>query len=179
MPAPPICETARVTGPRRISWSRKEVENLLDLWGEEKMQTALKLNHRNIDYYESIAAEMYARGFNRTAVECRNKAKLMRLEYRRVAEANSRSGAGHASCSFYEDLHRILGGDASVHPRRVARSMSISRNVPPKDAARRTVAEGSEELFSHDLATMNPQDIVDRNASLSGEWNMFVLLPQY
>lgn len=96
MPAPHSHETGGSTSARGILWSKREVESLLVVWGEEKMQAAFKLNHRNLDYYESIAKEMCARGFNRREVECRNKAKVMRLEFRRIVEANARSGAGRA-----------------------------------------------------------------------------------
>lgn len=98
MPALPTCETGRMSRARGISWSRIEVENLLAKWGEEKSQAALKLNHWNLDYYESLAREMGVRGLNRTAVECRNKAKVM-MDYRRVVETNSRSGAGPSQTS--------------------------------------------------------------------------------
>ncbi|KAM6472635.1 uncharacterized protein PHA67_005744 isoform 1-T3 [Liasis olivaceus] len=118
---------------RGVSWRHKETLDLLEIWGEQKIQDQLRSSHRNIDFFEYIAQEMAARGHRRTAVECRSKTKVMRLEYKRVIGHNSRAGNNKVTCPFYRQLHRILRGDASVTPKRVARSLNFKR-VPEQAA---------------------------------------------
>ncbi|XP_061486582.1 uncharacterized protein LOC133386830 [Rhineura floridana] len=52
----------------------------------------------------------------------------MRAEYRRVITHNSKSGNSRTTCPFFDQLHRILRGDASVTPLRVARSLQVHQN---------------------------------------------------
>lgn len=57
-----------------------------------------------------------------------------------------RAGPSQISHLFYKELNRILGGDASVHPRRVGCSMPVFR-ARTKEEAVCAVPKGSEELF--------------------------------
>ncbi|XP_054851821.1 uncharacterized protein LOC129342295 [Eublepharis macularius] len=97
---------------------------------------------------------MSSRGHQRTALECRNKTKAMRLEYKRVIAHNSTSGNGPVTCPYFRELDSILRGDASVKPRRIARSLNLG--IGPQELIRPDVImEGSEELFTHDLVTVD------------------------
>ncbi|XP_054845101.1 uncharacterized protein LOC129336117 [Eublepharis macularius] len=140
--------------PRSATWREKEVLDLLSFWGEDKIQEALRSSHRNLDNFEKISKMMSSRGHRRTALECRNKTKSMRLEYKRVMAHNSTSGNGPITCPFFRELDSILRGDASVKPKRIARSISFAQG-PPQISAPREVMEGSEELFSHDMQTID------------------------
>ncbi|XP_054832460.1 uncharacterized protein LOC129327728 [Eublepharis macularius] len=87
-------------------------------------------------------------------MECRSKTKTMRLDYKKVVAHNSTSGNAPITCPFFRELDSILWGDASVKPKRVARSLdvvSVRRN--PEEPL--PVSFGSEELFSHDLLTID------------------------
>ncbi|XP_061486648.1 myb/SANT-like DNA-binding domain-containing protein 7 [Rhineura floridana] len=97
---------------------------------------APRRSHRNIDTFESIAQQMATRGHCRTAMECRNKTKVMRAEYRRVVAHNSKSGNSRTTCPYYEQLHNILRGDASMTPLQVARSLHVhTANDAPQAAS--------------------------------------------
>ncbi|XP_044282092.1 uncharacterized protein LOC123021436 isoform X3 [Varanus komodoensis] len=138
---------------RGVSWRHKETLDLLDIWGEQKIQDQLRSSHRNIDFFEYIAQEMAARGHRRTAVECRSKTKVMRLEYKRVIGHNSRPGSNKVTCPFYKQLHRILRGDASVKPKRVSRSLNFKRGARQGAAPE---PPSTEEHLSHaDLPMIN------------------------
>ena len=50
---------------------------------------------------------------NHPAIECCNKTKTMRKEYRQVVTHNARSGAGASTCPYYKELDGILHGDAT------------------------------------------------------------------
>ncbi|XP_054840248.1 uncharacterized protein LOC129337863 [Eublepharis macularius] len=153
---------------RGISWRHREILDLLHFWGEEKIQEALRNTHRNLDYFERISEQMATRGHRRSALECRSKTKTMRLEYKKVVAHNNRSGNAPITCPYYRELESILRGDASVHPKRLARSMVLQvmgqvRTEPVEPQA------GSEELFSHELVTIRADDIMISSPGPSGE----------
>lgn len=50
-------------GARGLSWKTKEIEELLNLWGEERVQEARQNHHRNVHIFESIAKVMFERGY--------------------------------------------------------------------------------------------------------------------
>ena len=56
-------------------WSDEEVKELIAIWGEEGIQSQLD-------------------GTTRTAVQCREKLKKLKSEYRRAKDHNNRSGRG-------------------------------------------------------------------------------------
>lgn len=135
------------------------MDDLLDLWGEEKIQAALSLSRRNIDYFEFIAKEMQAMGHNRTALECRSKTKAMRLEYKRVIEERSRNRSSRVSCPYFDELHRILRGDGSVNPKRVSRSLRVQPQSHVLEVHQVQSPEGRTGIVTADLETINSQDI--------------------
>lgn len=149
---------SKATGVRGVSWRRDETLDLLALWGEQNVQEALRSCHRNIDSFEMISKEMAKRGHNRTAVECRTKAKALRLEYKRVVTLNSQTGSNRATCPYFEELHRILRGDASVKPKRVPRSLNALRKPAEPEGPDPMVQEGSEQLLTHDLPTVKMEN---------------------
>nr|XP_020645453.1 uncharacterized protein LOC110077083 isoform X1 [Pogona vitticeps]XP_020645454.1 uncharacterized protein LOC110077083 isoform X1 [Pogona vitticeps]XP_020645456.1 uncharacterized protein LOC110077083 isoform X1 [Pogona vitticeps] len=103
---------------RGNNWAYTEVIDLLDIWGEEKMQKLLQSSYRNMDTFQVIASEMAQRGHTRTAQECRTKTKTMRRDYKKAKD--STSTGGRITCPFYEQLDRILAGDSAFQlPRRL------------------------------------------------------------
>ncbi|XP_061478562.1 uncharacterized protein LOC133382899 [Rhineura floridana] len=94
--------------------------------------------------FEEIAKQMSSRGHNRSGAECRNKAKSLQGEYRKVIAHNRKSGNSRATCPFYEKLHNILWGYASITPKRIARSIpSLARTEqPPTPSAMGTPVAG-------------------------------------
>ncbi|XP_054834926.1 zinc finger and SCAN domain-containing protein 29-like isoform X2 [Eublepharis macularius] len=145
-------------GVRGVSWRRDEILDLLALWGEQNVQEALRSCHRNIDSFEMISKEMAKRGHHRSAVECRTKAKALRLEYKRVVTLNSQTGSNRATCPYFEELHRILRGDASVKPKRVPRSLNSLRKIALPQRPPPMLQEGSEQLLASDLQTVKVEN---------------------
>uniref|UniRef100_A0ABM5FIE1 Uncharacterized protein isoform X2 n=1 Tax=Pogona vitticeps TaxID=103695 RepID=A0ABM5FIE1_9SAUR len=99
---------------------------------------------------------MTTRGHHRTAVECRSKTKVMRLEYKRVIGHNSRAGSNKVTCPFYKQLHRILRGDASVRPKRVSRSLNFKQGPQQEAVPDPPVME--EQFSPGDLNIINIGD---------------------
>lgn len=147
----PWRESFRMAGFRGVLWGRDETLDLLALWGEQKVQAALRQSHRNLESYEGIARGMAARGHRRTAVQCRTKTKGLRLAYRRTLTYNSRPGHAKATCPYFRELDRILRGDASGRPRRVGRGL-LRGTVPVKKeeghGPAAAAAGGPQELIS-------------------------------
>ncbi|XP_054857572.1 zinc finger and SCAN domain-containing protein 20-like [Eublepharis macularius] len=153
---------------RGISWRHREILDLLHFWGEKKIQEALRNTHRNLDYFERISEQMATRGHRRSALECRSKTKTMRLEYKKVVAHNSRSGNAPITCPYYKELESILRGDANVKPKRLARSTVLQVmgqiRTEPVD-----IQERLEELFSHDLETINAEDLRSSSPCQTGD----------
>ncbi|XP_060630740.2 myb/SANT-like DNA-binding domain-containing protein 7 [Anolis sagrei] len=97
---------------RGNNWAYSEVIDLLDIWGEEKIQKLLLSSYRNMDTFQVIASEMAKRGHERTAQECRTKTKTMRRDYKKAKDSFS-SGGDYISCPFYDQLDRILAIESS------------------------------------------------------------------
>ncbi|XP_060098873.1 myb/SANT-like DNA-binding domain-containing protein 7 [Heteronotia binoei] len=132
---------------RGLSWRRHETLDLLAIWGERRIQIALRQSHRNIDLYEEIATEMRSRGHNRTAQECRNKTKALRLEYKKVVGLNAKSGQDRKTCPFYEEIDAILHGDADVWLKRVTQSSDAPEPRSPEEPNAPAPTETTETLL--------------------------------
>uniref|UniRef100_A0ACB8FM40 Uncharacterized protein n=1 Tax=Sphaerodactylus townsendi TaxID=933632 RepID=A0ACB8FM40_9SAUR len=67
---------------------------------------------------------MQKRGHNRNALECRNKFKALKRNYKKVVQHNEISGSSPKSCAFYEEPDMLMGSSASIRPRnRIMRSV--------------------------------------------------------
>lgn len=117
-----------MAGARGLSWRRDETLDLLSIWGEKGIQTALRESHRNKDIFGDVAKKMAERGHRRSAEECRTKTKGLRLAYKRVLA--DKTGNSLVTCPYYEILDRILKGDPSVKTKRV--SQSVHRETVPR-----------------------------------------------
>ena len=68
-------------------WSDAEVAALIAIWGEEEIQCQLDGTTRNIKVYRKIAEKLQENdGFERTAVQCREKIKKLKSDYRRARD---------------------------------------------------------------------------------------------
>ncbi|KAL8186163.1 UNVERIFIED_CONTAM: hypothetical protein K2H54_065597 [Gekko kuhli] len=111
-----------MAGVRGASWHHRETLELLALWGEAKVQQELSSSTRNIEVYRDISSGLVAKGFRRSAEECRNKTKKLRLAFKKVVANNEQSGAALETCPFYTELSHIFGRSASVTGRRLSHS---------------------------------------------------------
>ncbi|XP_042313483.1 zinc finger and SCAN domain-containing protein 29-like [Sceloporus undulatus] len=117
---------ARKSSGRGIAWKHAETVDLIALWGEEKVQQQLRENHRNIDVFENIAAEMRRRGHDRNAEECCTKSKALKRKFKEEYQKSRLSGSGAVEMPFFHELRRILAGDASVEAKRVSDETEVT-----------------------------------------------------
>ena len=99
-----------VSNKRGTLWEDREVDALIAVWGEEDIQAKLDGATRNIKVFEAIAQKLKDLGFeDRTAVQCREKIKKMKGNYRKIKAYNNRSGLNRQTYKYLEQLDSILG----------------------------------------------------------------------
>ncbi|XP_043360580.1 zinc finger and SCAN domain-containing protein 29-like [Dermochelys coriacea] len=110
--------------------------DLISVWREEAVQSQPRSSHRNYDTFGQISRDRLERGHDRDALQCRVKVKELWNAYHKAHEANSRSGAAPATCSFYKELVAILGSEPTSTP---STTMDTSEPSPTRRE------EGEEE----------------------------------
>ncbi|XP_048715467.1 myb/SANT-like DNA-binding domain-containing protein 7 [Caretta caretta] len=101
---------------RAPAWTKREVRDLIAVWGEESVLSEHCSSFRNAKTFVKISQGMKDRGHNRDPKQCRVKLKELRQAYQKTREANGRSGSEPQICRFYDELHAILGGSATTTP---------------------------------------------------------------
>lgn len=76
---------------RGKNWSGEETLELLPLWSDDIVQDELE-GPRNKDVYERISKVLAEKGFNRSLVQCREKVKKLKKDYRKIADNNNVTG---------------------------------------------------------------------------------------
>uniref|UniRef100_A0A3P8VSQ8 Myb/SANT-like DNA-binding domain-containing protein n=1 Tax=Cynoglossus semilaevis TaxID=244447 RepID=A0A3P8VSQ8_CYNSE len=89
---------------RGFLWSDVETRTLLNIWGEQDIQTALDGNFRNSFVYRDVSRRLGTMGFERTPEQCRVRIKSLKRQYLLAKEGNIRNnGQYHKICKFYEN----------------------------------------------------------------------------
>ena len=63
-----------------------------ELWSDDTIQAMLE-GRSNRHVYAKISKEMEEMGFSKTAEQCASKIKKLKFKYRKIKDANNRSGA--------------------------------------------------------------------------------------
>ncbi|KAG7503155.1 ATP-dependent (S)-NAD(P)H-hydrate dehydratase isoform X1 [Solea senegalensis] len=102
---------------RGFLWSDVETRTLLNIWGEQDIQTALDGNFRNSFVYRDVARRLGAMGFERTPEQCRVRIKSLKRQYLLAKEGNLRNnGQYHKICKFYDIMEGILSNRPVLDP---------------------------------------------------------------
>ncbi|XP_074988757.1 zinc finger and SCAN domain-containing protein 32-like [Caretta caretta] len=101
---------------RAPAWTKREVRDLIAVWGEESVLSELRSSFRNAKTFVKISQGMKDRGHNKDPNQRRMKLKELRQAYQKTREANGRSRSEPQTCRFYDELHAILGGSATTTP---------------------------------------------------------------
>ncbi|XP_076009484.1 uncharacterized protein LOC143002949 isoform X1 [Genypterus blacodes] len=96
--------------PTASSWSDEETLALIEIWGEEEVQRALRGFIHNGHVYEDISERMHNLGFSKTSEQCRWKVKSLRNNFRQSYER--KKCGGRVEYKFYNQLEGILGQEA-------------------------------------------------------------------
>ncbi|XP_077400846.1 uncharacterized protein LOC144035201 isoform X2 [Vanacampus margaritifer] len=95
------------TSDAKLPWTEEETLNLLDIWGNDGVQRALKGCLKNRHIYVQIAHKMAERGFKRTVEQCQTRIKRLKKGFRQ------NKGTSRVEHTFYEHMKRVLGSPAS------------------------------------------------------------------
>ena len=101
---------------------------LIDLWGEESVQFQIEGCARNREVYEKLAEQMRAAGYSRTGVQCRDKIKKLKTEYKKIKDNNNKSGRARRSMRIFEAMDRILGHRPATRPLVLLDTLSVAQD---------------------------------------------------
>ena len=109
------------------SWSEAETYKLIEIWGNDQIQAQLEGCKRNKTVYERIARAMTEEGHSKSATQCREKAKKLKTEYRKVKDKHRVTGEGRKKWKFLEAMDNVLADKPSTQPSTLI-DTSISSN---------------------------------------------------
>ena len=98
------------------SWTDEETFKLVEIWGDDRIQAQLEGCKRNKEVYERIAREMAVAGYEKTAEQCREKAKKLKAEYRKLKDKHNKTGQGRKTWKFLEAMDRVLADKPATRP---------------------------------------------------------------
>ncbi|KAF0307954.1 Zinc finger and SCAN domain-containing protein 29 [Amphibalanus amphitrite] len=123
-------------------WEELETMELLDIWRQARLQSALRTNVRNKWIWEHVADQLWHRGFVRSGEQCKNKVHNLLCVYRNVC----RGRLPRWRCRYFDLLHRVASAkDVSdlEEPSEVAeKSRPLQRLSEPADLSPPPVRSG-------------------------------------
>lgn len=115
-----------VNPTRGFLWSDSETRALLNIWGEQDVQTALDGNFRNSHVYRDVASRLGDMGYDRTPDQCRIRVKSLKRQYYQAKDAfKKNNGQYRKLCKFFEEMERILGSRPTVDPQDMIDSVAV------------------------------------------------------
>ena len=108
--------SAMEIGNRGVNWTDDQTRQLIHLWSQKKIQGQLEDSHRNKHVFRKLAEAMTELGYERTWIQCREKIRNLRKDYKKVTDHNRTSGKGRKTCKFFKELDEILGCRPATRP---------------------------------------------------------------
>ncbi|XP_016299702.1 uncharacterized protein LOC107656382 isoform X1 [Sinocyclocheilus anshuiensis] len=102
---------------RKMTWSDRETQALLDIWGDDRVQHSLMSCPKNGHIYRYISKRMMALGFNRTGVQCHSRVKRLKSQF---------YYDGREECKFYDQLEQIILKDRTSEGQDISELESIT-----------------------------------------------------
>ena len=98
------------------TWNDEETLKLIELWGDEEIQALLEGYTRNKHVFKKIAARMTEAGYDQSGVQCRDKIKKLKGEYKKIKDSNNETGRNRKTWKFYDPMNEILGNKPATRP---------------------------------------------------------------
>ena len=111
------------------TWSEEETFKLVEIWGDAEIQALLEGAMRNKHVYDRIAEGMKEAGYVRTGVQCRDKIKKMKTEYKKIKDNNNETGRDRKVWKFYDCMNDILGNKPATRPAIVVDTLEEAQDV--------------------------------------------------
>ncbi|KAL2102556.1 hypothetical protein ACEWY4_001724 [Coilia grayii] len=95
---------------KTVPWSNEEVGTFLSLVADDKIQRELDGATRNEMVYQEVSRLMASHGSHvRTFVQCCEKLKKLKSDYRSIKDHNGRSGSNRKNWRWFELMDNIYG----------------------------------------------------------------------
>lgn len=121
------------------SWSEAETYKFIEIWGNDQIQAQLEGCKRSKTVYERIARAM-TEGHSKSATQCREKAKKLKTEYRKVKDKRQVTGEGRKKWKFLEAMDNVLADKPSTQP-----STLIDTSISSNDGTPEPCPEPNED----------------------------------
>ena len=89
---------------------------MIELWGEDRIQAQLEGCKRNKEVYATISRKMEVAGYQKSATQCRDKAKKLKKTYRAIKDKHGKTGEGRKKWLFFEAMDSVLGDKPATRP---------------------------------------------------------------
>ncbi|EMP39593.1 Cytosolic phospholipase A2 beta [Chelonia mydas] len=137
---------------RAPAWTKREVLDLIAVWGDESMLSELHSKRRNAKIFEKISEGMKDRGYNRDPQQCHVKLKELRQAYQRGKRP------------LQEDLDMLLGSDLCSEEQDF-----LQKRKKVVAATLKKVLQLEEDLLDHE----DYRHLLDRRKREKEEWCEF------
>nr|XP_029135214.1 uncharacterized protein LOC109991696 isoform X2 [Labrus bergylta] len=91
-----------------VNWTDEETQELLKVWSEEKIQVGLGESVRNERVYGEVSRRLAVMEMYRSAKQCRDKVKKLKLEYRKTKKHSEESWDIKKNFKWYDALDSIM-----------------------------------------------------------------------
>ncbi|XP_065893269.1 zinc finger protein with KRAB and SCAN domains 2-like [Dysidea avara] len=99
------------------AWTDPETFKLIELWGDGTIQEDLEGCKKNSQIYARLSDQMQKAGYERTLVQCRDKIKKLKGDYRKIKDGHKQTGNNRKkSNKFYEKMNEVMSAKHSVNP---------------------------------------------------------------
>ena len=107
-------------------WEESETLKLLELWSEESVQALLEGSARSKNVYDKLASDLSRYGYTRTGVQCRERIKKLKKDYKKTKDNLNLTGNKRKQCKFFDELNDILGDRPSTKPATVIDTLAAA-----------------------------------------------------
>ncbi|XP_056877966.1 zinc finger and SCAN domain-containing protein 29-like isoform X1 [Takifugu flavidus] len=101
----------------KVPWSDEETLHLLDIWGKDTVQRALKGCLKNRHIFTQIAQKMAERGYMRSVEQCQTRIKRLKANFRQFLEG--RRGE-RQEFKFFDQMVQLFGNKYVINSEPVA-----------------------------------------------------------
>ncbi|XP_045062838.1 uncharacterized protein LOC121580031 isoform X1 [Coregonus clupeaformis] len=126
---------------RYTPWSEPETLALIELWGNEEVQTSLRGCVRNGHIFADIAEKLATMGHFKTAEQCHSRVKRLRKTYRRCLHSR-KVGGEPLLFRYFRFLEPVLGND-TLSPDAEIVDLCDDFNPDPTEEADQETCQGS------------------------------------
>ena len=146
------------------TWTDDETLKLINFWGDEVVQVLMEGCSRNRHVYERLARELENAGYKRTWVQCRDKIKKLKGEYKKIKYHNE-TRRERKVWKFYESIDCIIGTRPAMQPAVVIDTLGeegAESEKVPKGMETVTIADDCARMWRYQLMLWRAKKLIKR-----------------